>query len=106
MGDRGDRFGGSPETYRHTHTHTHTPVVVVEVDVGASLEVFSGDRGLLVSLKPSHVVFMESPRVPLQLARCQVLLIGTLQRDKHTGVRTSVLPAGTAQSHRPAGDKK
>ena len=56
----------------------HAPAIVVKVDVGASLEVLSGNRGFLVPLEPSHVVFVEPPRVPLQLSGCQILLVGAL----------------------------
>ena len=62
----------------------HAPGIVIKVDVGAALEVLGGNRRFFVSLEPSHVVFVEPPRVSLELSGCEVLLVGALHVRVHT----------------------
>ncbi len=50
----------------------------VEINIGSLFVIVRCYLWLLVALKPGHVLFVESPRLLLELPSCQILLIGSL----------------------------
>lgn len=70
--------------------------LVVKIDVRSLLIVFRDRLGLLVPLEPCQILFVESPRLLLQLTCRQILLVGSLLvvKDKEQGVDIKLLKHG------------